>query len=167
MKRRVFIAVLGGFALLACASPAFGQQSGEKDPRATISLSGRGDGPIEVRDAEGKLLQILSPADVKLNQPPAHVVERERAYREKRRKEAAATHERRKEERRITAEKATELARVAEEQRIASEEGAARITAAQGEKPKNPYRVRRKTVRRKIVDPEAGATGTAPTQARR
>lgn len=152
--------------LLTCISPVFGQQSGKVEAVAKISLVGRGNGPIEVRDAEGKILQILSPADLRLNQAPAHVVERERAYREKRREKAAATHERRKKERRVAVEKAAELAHVAEEERIAGEEEAARIAAEQGEKPKNPYRVRRKTVRRNIVEPEAGATGTAAPKAR-
>ena len=150
---------------LACIPAAFGQQLGKKEAVATISLVGSGDGPIEVRDARGKILQVFLPADLRLNHPPAHVIERERAYREKRREEAAAKHERRKEEKRVAAAKAVELASIAEEQRIAAEEEAVRIVAEQGEKPKNPYRVRRKTVRRKIVEPEAGATGTAPPKA--
>ncbi len=166
MKRRVFIAIFGGFVLLTCISPAFGQQSGKKKAVAKISLIGRGNGPIEVRDAEGKILQVFSPADLKLNQPPAHVVERERAYREKRRKEAAAKHERRKKEKRVAAEKAAELERVTDEKRVAGDEETAKIAAEQGERPKNPYRVRRRTVRRRITEPEAGATGTAPPKAR-
>lgn len=166
VKKRIFVGIFGGFLLLVCISPAFGQQSGKKEAVAKISFSGRGNGPIEVRDAEGKILQILLPADLRLNKPPAHVVERERAYREKRRKEAAAKHERRKEDKRVAAEEAVEIERVNEEERIAGEGEAAKIAAEQGDKPKNPYRVRRRTIRRRVVEPETRTTGTALPKAR-
>ena len=46
---------------------------------------------------------------------------------------------------------------MAEVQRKAGEEKAARIAAEEAEKPLNPYRVRRRTVRRQIVETESAA----------
>ncbi len=162
MKKQVFGAVIGGVAFLACVSPAFGQQTDRKDDSASLSFSGHGNGPIEVRGADGKLQQVFSPDEVRLNQPPAHVIERERAHREKRREEKEAFRELKKEERRVSAEEAAKVAQLAEDQRIAAEETAARIAAEQADKPKNPYRVRRRTIRRPIVEPETAPPKTTP-----
>ncbi len=166
MKKRNFIAVFGGVVFLACGSPVFGQQTDRKDDSATISFSGHGDGPIEVRGADGKIQQVFLPNEVRLNQPPAHVIERERAFREKRREEKEAHRELKKEEKRVATEEASKMAQLAEEQRIAAEEDAARISAEQADKPLNPYRVRRRTVRRPIVEDETAGAGVAPPKAR-
>ena len=166
MKKRIFIAVFGGAVFLVCVSSAFGQQTDRKDDSASISFSGHGDGPIEVRDADGNLLQVFFPDEVRLNQPPAHVIERERAHREKRRQEIQAHRELKKEERRIAAEEVAEASQLAEEQRIIAAEKAARFAADQAEKPLNPYRIRRRTVRRKIVEDETAGAEIAPPKAR-
>ena len=143
VKKRVFVAIFGSFLLLVCISPAFGQQSGKKEAVAKISFSGRGNGPIEVRDGEGRILQIFLPADLKLNKPSAHVVKRNQAYREKRRKEAAAKVERREEKKRAAAEKAAELERDAEAEGGAAEEGPAKVAAEGGAARRVPPKARR------------------------
>ena len=166
VKKQIFGAAIGGVAFLTCVSPAFAQQTGEEGASATLSFSGQGNGPIEVRDADGKLQQVFMPNEVRLNQPPAHVLKRERAHREKRREEIQAHRALKKEEKRIAGEEAAAAARLAEEQRIAADEKAAQLAASQAEKPLNPYRVRRRTVRRKIVEDETSGAGTAPPKAR-
>ena len=166
MKKQVFGAAIGGVAFLVCVSPAFGQQTGEERASATLSFSGQGNGPIEVRDADGKLLQVLMPEDVRLNQAPAHVLERERGQREKRREQMQAYREIKKEQKRKAGEEAAEAAQLAEEQRIAAAQKAAQLAAGQAEEPLNAYRVRRKTVRRKIVEDETAGVGIAPPKPR-
>ncbi len=84
MKKHVFITVFGGVVFLASVSPAFGQESGREDASASFSFRGQGDGPIEVRGPDGKVLEVLLPAQVRLNQPSAHVFERQNAHRAKR-----------------------------------------------------------------------------------
>ncbi len=63
----------------------------------------------------------------------------------------------------MAAEEAAEATLLAEEQRIVAAEKAAQLAAEQAEKPANPYRVRRKTVRRNIVEDETAGAGTKST----
>jgi len=109
---------------------------------------------ILVQIADGMVQEILSPADVRLNQPSKQVIERERAYHQKRQEEAKGNRARNAERRRLAEEEAAKAAILAEVQRKAAEEIAARIAAEQAEKPLNPHRVRRMTVRRRIVETE-------------
>ena len=166
MKKCVFIAVFGSVVFLASVSPVFGQQSGREGASVSFSFSGQGNGPIEVRGPDGKVIEVLMPSQVPLNQAPAHVLERERARREKRREENKARREVKKEEKRVAVEEAAEAALLAEEERVVAAEKAAQLAAGQAEEPLNPYRVRRRTVRRKIVEDETATAGIAPPKAR-
>ena len=120
---------------MASVSPVFGQQSGREGASVSFSFSGQGNGPIEVRGPDGKVIEVLMPSQVRLNQAPAHVLERERARREKRREENKARREVKKEEKRVAVEEAAEAALLAEEQRIVAAEKAAQLAAEQAEKP--------------------------------
>lgn len=153
MRKQLIIAVIACLACLLSASTAFSEQSSRRSGTATLSFSGSGNGPIEVRGANGKIQEILDPSDMRLNQPPAHVIEREKAYRAKRKADAKANNERKAEKRKAAAEEADKAAQFAEEQRIADNEKTTRLAVEQAEKPLNPYKVRRRTVRRKIEEP--------------
>ena len=154
MKKLAFIAVIACLACLVSATTAFAEQSSRKSGTATFSFSGSGDGPVEVRGPDGKIQEILQPSDMRLNTPSAQVVKREKAYLEKRKAAAKANNERKAEKRKSAEEKADTIARQAELDRVATEEAATRLAAEQAEEPLNPYRHRRKTIRRKLPEPE-------------
>lgn len=147
---KVVCAALVFAGVLVCLSPVAAQEAGKKPAKtATITLRGSGDGPLEVLDLQGNVLEVYLPSEVRLNVPSEAVVAREKAYRENQRARAQEFYARKEEDRRAKAARDADAAQLAKEQRQADEKAAA-AAAADADQPLNPYRVRRRIIRRRL-----------------
>jgi hypothetical protein len=112
---------------------------------SALSFSGKGNGPVEVRDKSGEVTEVISQRNLTLNTIPADAAAREQAYREEqavRMRQVVTERE---------AAKAEEAARQAEAAKAAEETTAQAAAAAKQKEEEEfdptPRKVRRNTVR--------------------
>lgn len=114
------------------------------EEKSVVTFSGKGNNPIEVRDASGKV-EVVHPSTLRLNQIPADAAARERVYREQVETEASALTERRIAE---GVEEEAEKKEAEELEAVAEAEAIAAAAEAELEHEEHyPMKVRRKTVR--------------------
>lgn len=131
--------------------------------QATVTFSGKGKQPIEVRDNSGNVTEVVGQRSLSINQIPGDAAAREKAYRDSQNQRAAEiAAERQAEE---TAAATAKVAAEAAAKEEADAKAAAEAKAAEEEWDPTPRKVRRKTVRGTRNIGPAPATAPASTPA--